>query len=130
MATKSMLAEAGRANGIRYESPDEVAAYVKEPYHALRLDLAAMLMVQGVGWARPGTILELGAGGPGFAQRLEGTGLHVVAVDIAEQSCQAIRPYIVIRYRSGRRIRFRLPAKAFPGLAGSLIIGGLKRMPA
>jgi SAM-dependent methyltransferase len=227
------------ANAARYETPDEVAAYTQEPYHRMRLDLAADLMARGLAGAPAGTVLEIGAGGPVFVRRLTGRGMRVVALDIEYQACQAISPlpavvadasghlplrdgalaglfmgeliehlydtgllltecrrvlrpggclvlstpnlaglqdrigfllgrsprqvdafheylhlhirpftsgslraglerhgfqpfaiagnHVVFRWRNGRRVRLRWPARAFPGLAGSLIVGAIKR---
>lgn len=84
--------QARAANSDRYESPDEVAAYTREPYHALRLDLAADLLSKALERAPRGPVAELGAGGTAFARRMADRDIDFVLTDIEPEVCRASRP--------------------------------------
>lgn len=94
--------DARRANHELYESGTEVAAYLRHPYHALRLQIARRLLADHLAGPRP-TVLELG--GATLRERFF---------------------TVVWRFGAGRELHSRLLARLAPTLGGSLICAAVR----
>ncbi|SES21612.1 class I SAM-dependent methyltransferase [Actinokineospora terrae] len=68
-------------------SGDEVAGYLRDPYHRLRLDHALDLLI---GHLDPGALVaDLGAGGGEVTALIAGAGLRPIACDVVHDACRA-----------------------------------------
>jgi SAM-dependent methyltransferase len=87
-------AQAVAANMERY-AHDEVAGYLRDPYHRLRLELAIGLLARhlqpGAAGASPPVVADLGAGGGAACTSLAGHGLCPIACDIVPDAHRAAR---------------------------------------
>ncbi len=99
--------QARAANSARYESPEEVAAYTRERYHALRLDLAADLLAQALEGQPPGRVVEIGAGGAAFSRRLAARGVRSVVADIEPIACREAWPSSAVVLDASRSLPLR-----------------------
>jgi SAM-dependent methyltransferase len=87
-------AQAVAANRERYAG-DEVAGYLRDPYHRLRVEQAVGLLVRRLGSHQPGgpepIVVDLGAGGAQACAALAGHGLRPIAGDIVLAALRAAR---------------------------------------
>jgi SAM-dependent methyltransferase len=82
MTSQQASEAAAQANKRRYNDGEVVSQYVLEPYHTLRLSLAADLVAHYACFSSASTrIADLAAGGPHFARLIGRTGLSVVCCD-------------------------------------------------
>jgi SAM-dependent methyltransferase len=94
-------------NSARYETAEEVAAYVSEPYHRLRLDLAADLLAGALRAGEPGPVVEMGAGGPAFQRRLARHGIITVVGDAEIRACRTACPAPAAVFDASRPLPFQ-----------------------
>lgn len=95
------------ANSARYERPETVATYTADPYHALRLSLAADLLIGALSTGAKGPVMEVGAGGPTFLTRLVQRGVMVLAGDIELEAARAVRPTPAVVLDASRTLPLR-----------------------